>query len=638
MGLKIKQSFDSRFVKKIHDLQEEYGLELFELDGIGPNSLDICHFSDKFFSDKTNIADVSIDANANVDDSSVLSFEYEYNKGIQKLNGYYEIWKRMADNPEYGVKRANKMLEHCITGVLKIHDQHMIHKPYCYAFSLQPLCTKGMPFIKKVKIKKPKHLSSFVNLVIQFTAYASNQLAGASAFPDFFVYFDWYARKDFGNNYMEDEGATKQVLQNLQSLVWSWNFPYRGSQSAFVNLNIYDTHFLKDLFDNTIYPDNSTPDFESIEKLQKLYARWFVDISKEQTFTFPVNTATFYKDENGDILDNDFLEYISELNCYNGVFNIFTGELGVLSSCCRLRNDSSQTEYMNSFGAGGVSIGSHRVVTLNLPHIGFQAEDDADYMSKLELYTKYAHYILDVQREILVENIRNKKLPLYTHEFMFLQKQFSTLGFIGINEACEIQGYSIIEDSGRVFARGILDKMNSMNDQASKKDGRIRNIEQIPGESAASMFALKDKLQFNNQPYDMYANQYIPLWKNVDIQDRIKTQGEFDSLCSGGAICHLNCTDSITPNQMKKLIVTAAKAGCIYYAVNMNMCRCNICDKLYIGNFEKSPCHDSAVTHYIRVVGFLTPVENWTPPRRNEYKLRQFYNRNNFAIDAEVVA
>ena len=626
----IRQSFDERFVIKMNEIKEHYGVEMFELDGIGPSQLDINQFARKFFA--TNVvSDVSVDGNANVDDDSVLNFEYEAPKSIQKLNSYYLIWKNLTE--KHGIKRANKVLEMTINGALKIHDHHQLLKPYCYAFSLEPLCTYGLPFIKKLKIGPPKHFSSFINLVVQFTAYASNQLAGACAFPDLFIYLDWYARKDFGEDYLSNEKASDLIKQDIQSLVYSWNYPFRGSQSAFVNVNIYDKYFMEDLFSTTLYPDATRPNFESISKLQKFYCDWFLEESKKQAFTFPINTATFYKTDEGDLPDASFVDYIAELNSVNGMFNIFTGPLGVLSSCCRLRNDTNELSpagYTNSFGAGGISIGSHRVVTLNLPRIAFESEDVQAFMKQLDYNIRAAQDILDVHREIIAENIERGKLPLYTHKFMNLSKQFGTVGFIGIYEALEEMGFDITTKEGMELAESWIDKINTLNRQRTKEDSYIRNIEQIPGEGAAKDLAKKDALLFTNHKYKLYGNQYIPLWKNVDIQTRIKLQGKFDSKCGGGAICHLNCTDSITKDQMKTLIIGSAKQGVIYFAINIAQCRCTTCNKLFIGKFEKSPCHNAPVIHYLRVVGFLTPVENWIPERREEYLIRQFYGANDF--------
>lgn len=329
----IKQSFDVRFTEKIRELEEKYGAEMIRLEGIGPDKLDINQFAKDFF--KTNVlANISSDANANVDDQSIVSFEFEFGKALQKINSYYLLWKKIMEDPNLGIKRANKILELCINGSLKIHDFHRFMVPYCYAFSLETLVTKGLPYISKIKIGPPKHFKSFINLVVQFVSYAANQIAGAAAFPDLFLYMDWYARKDFGENYHDKPEVMAIIREELQSLVFSFNYPYRSSQSAFENVNLYDKYFLKDLFENKIYPDITKPNLESIDKLQKYYMKWFVNESKTQTFTFPINTATFYKNDKNEIEDKDFLDFVSDLNKDNGTFNIFTGPLGVLSSCC----------------------------------------------------------------------------------------------------------------------------------------------------------------------------------------------------------------------------------------------------------------------------------------------------------------
>lgn len=635
----IRQSFDERFMYKISELKETYGEEIFKIAGISDGSLDINQFAKKFFRNKKSMADISIDKNGNVDDTSILSFEYEFSKSFLKLNAYYLLWSKMVENPKFGIKRANKILDLCISGALKIHDLHFFLKPYCYAFSMAPIMEKGLPFVKKVKIGPPKHLFSYVNLTIQFVSYASNQIAGAVGLPDFFIYADYLARKDYGENYLDTH--EREVGQHLQSLIFSFNFPFRGSQSAFVNLSVFDDAFLKSMFSNTYYPDLSQPNFESIKKLQKFYMKTFIEQSKQQSFTFPVNTATFYKnEETGEIEDQDFLNYVSEMNSYNGAFNIYNGPLSSLSSCCRLRSsfDGVKREYMNSFGSAGVSIGSARVVTVNLPRIAYMSQDQATYMKLLDYNVNAAQDILEVHREVIQDNIERGKLPLYTFGFMYLDKQYMTTGFIGMNEACEMMGLDIATEVGSKFGKSILDKINELNTKRTKIDGHIRNVEQIPGESAAVDLAQTDNLLFNSNDsrYVMYSNQFIPLWKNVDVHERIRLQGIYDNDTSGGSILHINLDSSITPEQMKRLIQYSASKGVVYFAVNMAQCRCVTCGKLYVGKFDKSPCHNADVLKYLRVVGFMTEVSNWIPERREEYNRRQFYGDRQVNVSHET--
>lgn len=627
--MNIKMSFDDRFSYRLNELRDKYGDAVFSILGISDDKLDINEYSKKFFKNKSAVADVSVDANANVSDRSVCSYEYEYPKAIQKLNGIYLIWKKMTDNPNFGIKKANKALELVISGALKIHDLHHIVMPYCYAYDSDCIVQKGLPYINNIKITQPKHVLSYINLHIQFIAYSSNQTAGAVGLPSFFVYLDWFCRKDWGENYLETHA--EELGQNLQSFIYSCNYPFRGSQSSFTNISIFDRYFLNHLFGNTYYPDMSQPNFDSIMNLQKFYARLFVHMSLEQPFTFPVNTANFYRpDDTKEIQDEEFLRFVSDLNCHNGCFNIYSGPLSAISSCCRLRSITDNVkEYTNSFGAGGVQIGSHRVVTINLPRISYISSSKDEYIKILESYVSAAQDILDTHREIVADNIERGKLPLYTYGFMNLKKQYSTVGFIGLNEAVEQMGGNIQNDGGLEFAKQIIDKINAMNQKRTKEDGNIRNCEQIPGESAAVDLAKIDKILYPDKcEYKLYANQFIPLWTNVDVTERIRLQAVFDSKCDGGSIMHANIDSELTKDQMYDLIKYTCKQGVVYWAINMLQVRCKTCNKLFIGKFDKSPCHNADVEKYIRVVGFLTPISSWLPERREEYEHRQIYSPN----------
>ena len=146
----VHHSFDSRFISVLERLRKQYGEEMFKLEGIGEQDLDISHFSREFFRDDSPTADKSIDSNSNVEDISVVTWEKEAAKPILKLNSLYLVWKGAMD--KLGVKRANKLLEAEIRGSLRIHDLHLWSKSYCWASSLMLLVQQGMPFYKKIRI------------------------------------------------------------------------------------------------------------------------------------------------------------------------------------------------------------------------------------------------------------------------------------------------------------------------------------------------------------------------------------------------------------------------------------------------------------------------------------------------------
>jgi ribonucleoside-triphosphate reductase len=194
----IRHSYDSRFVQHLQKLKEEYGQKIFDLSGIGENDLDINTYSRNFFTnDNSSVADKTVDGNANVSEKSVLSWENELKKPLMKLNSMYMLWK--AAEKKHGIKKANKIIESEIRGSIRIHDFHLWTKPYCWASSLSVLVHNGMPWYKKIKISQVKHFDSLINVSLQYICTLSNSIAGAVALPDFFVFCDYFIRKDYGS-------------------------------------------------------------------------------------------------------------------------------------------------------------------------------------------------------------------------------------------------------------------------------------------------------------------------------------------------------------------------------------------------------------------------------------------------------
>ena len=68
----VQFTYDQQFNDLMMHLREKYPKELFDIEGIG-DQLDLNKFSKKFFSSKVT-ADASIDANANVAETSVVIY------------------------------------------------------------------------------------------------------------------------------------------------------------------------------------------------------------------------------------------------------------------------------------------------------------------------------------------------------------------------------------------------------------------------------------------------------------------------------------------------------------------------------------------------------------------------------------
>lgn len=626
----LETTYDKEFEDLVAYLKVKYPSELFDLEGIGKQT-DISLFSKKFFRNKTTIADVSVDSNANVDDSSIIAYNVELPKAFFRLNSLYLIWKYLKKL--YDKEIADRAVEMQISGDIYINDLHGINAPYCFNFSTYDVALFGLPFVKKIKSNPPKHLSSFVGQLIHFSVYASNSVLGAVGLADFLIVASYYVDKLFRDNPdVPEEYLWKQVKQELQSFIFSCNQPFRsGIQSGFYNISLYDQYFLDELCPTYIFPDGVGVNKETVKKLQGMYLDLMNETLRYTPITFPITTACFSIDENREIKDKEFLSFIANKNMEFGFINMYFGDTSTISSCCRLKS-SFKTEYFNQFGAGSLKIGSLGVVTINIPRIAIKAnKDEKKFFELYEETVKLAIKINNVKRYLLKKRIDSNSLPLYKFGFMSLKAQYSTVGLVGLNEACYFMGLDILQPEGQAFINKILDITNDLNDKATKKYNAPHNVEQVPAENSAIKLAQKDKLLNYQNEFELYSNQFIPLTTNANLLDRITLQGLFDSKMTGGAICHLNVEQQITNSKLiEDLLITAAKAGVVYTAINYNLQRC-INEHMSVGKNTVCPiCGKEIVDNFTRVVGFLVNTKNFHKVRREEdYPKRVFYKEIN---------
>ncbi len=625
----INYSYNPEFKKDFNKITRiDKAEELLDLDGIG-SQLDVNEFSRKFFSKKQTTADVSVDANSNIDDISVVQYEAELAKPLQRLNAYFLLWKYSRQLMSSEI--ANKMLEAQFTKKIYINDFHrMSGSPYCFNFSCMDVVCQGLPFVKKIKSGPPKHLSSFMGQMIQFITYACNSIAGAVGLADLLICSSYYVDKERekSKGLIDEKYFNKLVKQELQSFIYSVNQPFRGAQqSPFTNISIYDDVFLTKLCSEYQFPDGTKPNKETVKFLQDMFIDLMNETLKVTPATFPVTTACIAVDDNKEILDKDFVKHIAKKNLEFGFMNIYCGKTSTLSSCCRLRSET-ENEYFNMFGSGGTKIGSLGVVTLNLPQIAFTSESEEEFIEKLKDLVELISQINHVKRHIVKKRIESNHSPLYSLGFINIDRQYSTCGLVGINEVVEIFGKSILKKDGQALVKRLLDTVNEVNERQQKRYEYPHNVEQVPAENSAIKLAKADKILGYNEKYEIYSNQFVPLTTKADMFDRIKLQGMFDEHMTGGAILHLNVEDKITDVKfMENLIIESVKAGVIYFAVNYNLQQCKN-EHMTVGKNKKCPvCASNIVSNFTRVVGFLVNVSNWHSKRREwDYPERKWYD------------
>ena len=638
------QSYKKDFKDLMLGLEKKYGADLIEENGIG-SQLDISKSSKKFFKAFTT-ADVSVDANANVTDKSVISHKIETAKPFHLINSYYRLWKEIKKIETK--EKADWIVESQIKGRMYINDfvGFSSAMAYCFNYSTYDTATMGIPsvFDGRGGSEPPKNLMSFLGQIELFSLIAGNSTLGATGLADLLIVIAIYMDKMLQNKEdahvpMVDDKACWQYMESmLTGFIYRLNQPYRGSQSLFSNVSVYDSNFIDGMLEGDAYSIiiddvKYSAKKEIVQKVQEIYLDIMNREMARKPITFPVTTACFSIDENNEIQDDDFLKFISEKNLKFGFINIYAGKSSTLSSCCRLRSERDNGEYFNSFGSGSTKIGSLGVATGNLPQLATickGAENPRDeFLHRIKDLVLDCQLVNQAKRNIIKRTIKAGSQPLYSLGYMELKRQYSTFGVIGLYEALEILGYDIMTKEGQDYVLEILNVINTTNKELQDKYKAPQNCEQIPGENVSVKLAKKDRALGYNDKYTLYSNQFIPLIKRVNMFDRIAIQALFDKYFSGGAICHLNVNQEINDvNTMQNLIHASVKEGVVYFAVNFVLQECEN-KHMFVGNVDTCPhCGGKIIGTFTRVVGFLTKVDNWIPERREvDFPNRQFYGK-----------
>ena len=245
----IKQSYENDFQHFMLDMKDKYPKALFELNGISDDALDMTKFSRKYFL-KKNVADTTIDGNANVQIKNVATYKSEVHKGLDKLNSLFLLWKIIKKN--WGTSEANRLLEKEINKDINMQDSSHSFLPYCFAFDVNDILLNGLPFVTNYPSEPTKHSDVLLQHTIQLLQYAAPQMMGATAIPNFLIIYSAVLKKDSEDlTYPVPDYRTEKVLfkryveQRFQELVFLLNQPLRnGSQSTFTNITIFDSIFI----------------------------------------------------------------------------------------------------------------------------------------------------------------------------------------------------------------------------------------------------------------------------------------------------------------------------------------------------------------------------------------------------------
>lgn len=585
------------------------------------------------------------DANANVTMKNVANLEGEVYKTTNRIIQRQRMKDKLNElYPEVAKQYEEDLNNH----IIYTHDEAStpVLKNYCEAVSLYPLMLNGVGEIDGVTPKPPANLDSFCGQFVNLAFLLASQCKGAVAFGGFFVAFNYYCIKEWGEFYYEKDNVIvdteycnkrktigDKVVQAFQQCVWGINQPAgnRGYQSPFINFSYYDSNYFKALFEEFYYPDGTKPKWEAIDYLQRKFMKYLNKERLNAVIAMPVETMALLS--NGDdIIDKEYKKFTAEMYAEgHSFFTYISDNPNGLASCCRLRNEIEENTFSFTNGLTGIQTGSVNVITLNINRIvqdwAKWYKKSTDDMDSADLHTFYAPqsgfkgYLIDILERVYKYHIAFKTM-LYDMEdkgmltsskagYIYMKKLYSTIGLNGINEAAEFLGLTCSYNKEYMefcnLITSTIKEQNKIHNIRDKKRPFLFNTEFVPAESLGVKNHNWDKEDgyIVNPNRNLYNSYFYLAHDDTSVLDKFRLHGRnFTSTLDGGVGCHINLEEHLSVEQYTKLIEFAVKEGTSYFTFNIPNSECDSCGYITKHPITKCPkCGGSKITWYTRIIG-----------------------------------
>lgn len=563
-----------------------------------------------------------VDANSNVTQKTIAGLEAELFKPDTIQINRKLVKDKLTQM--FGEDMAKAYEDDLANHYIYTHDETSL-KPYCASITLYPFLLEGTKCLGGVS-KAPKNLQSFCGSFVNLVYQIASNFSGAIATVEFLHMFDYFARKQWGKDYLKKH--FEEVKQEFQGVVYALNQPAsaRGDQSVFWNVSVFDHDYLKEMFGGFYYPDGTQVDIESTYRLQLHFLRWFRQEREKELLTFPVVTAALLTDGKGGFKDNAFMHKLADEQAQGLSFFVYMSDkVDSLASCCRLRNELADNTFSYTLGAGGVVTGSARVISLNINRIG-------QCGIKLDEVVDRVHKYLLAHREVLKGYIDAGLLPAYTQGFMDIDKQFLTLGVNGVLEYFEYlrdKKGTVTDKEYPDYLQSLLSFLTMSNKAALSEYGVRFNTEFVPAENLGVKNAKWDKEAGLYVPRDCYNSYFYPVEDTkVNVLDKLKLYSK-DTVqyLDGGSALHLNLEQMLSAGQFVHLYKLCSKYGVQYWTTNVLCTICNDCG--YINTDTEThcvKCGSTDVDYGTRVIGYLKRISNFSEARQKEAGKRFYHH------------
>jgi len=226
------------------------------------------------------------------------------------------------------------------------------------------------------------------------------------------------------------------------------------------------------------------------------------------------------------------------------------------------------------------------------------------------------------------------------HYDQYWHNHFSTIGLVGMNEAClNLFGKDIGTQEGRAFATEVLEHMRKRLVAFQEETGNMYNLEATPAEGATYRLARLDRDKYpklrcanarpdspSSLPYYSNSTQ-LPVHYTNDIWEVLELQDDLQTKYTGGTVLHINLGEAVADPQAVKHFVRkiCTNYRMPYFTISPVFAICP--EHGYLQGQPPQCPHCKLKTEvYARVVGYLRPVDQWNEGKRAEFGQRRYYD------------
>lgn len=236
------------------------------------------------YKNASNTANSTVDDNSNVSSKNIGVLNAEIHKSDNILVSRGMITRKLKELfPDFKSKQYQKDLK---SHVIYKNDESSFAgaiSPYCVSVTMYPFLLHGLEKIGGLSAH-PQNLDSYCGMYVNLIFAVAAQFAGAVATSEFLLYFDYFAKKEWGDDYYKHANEFVKIGPQFRKLLNESNYWCKDVNE--LKNHDFGTDELNKLRDELVYNTTRELTDEELKKYEENLAKY--DVNDMATFTSPI--------------------------------------------------------------------------------------------------------------------------------------------------------------------------------------------------------------------------------------------------------------------------------------------------------------------------------------------------------------